>query len=206
MNGPIPIRLAVEDELSEWVVRRVLAGHVDRFAIGPVFGRSGFGYLKRNTLAFNNAARGCPILLLTDLDRYPCPPELLGDWLPVERHRFFLLRVAVREVESWLLGDALGLGSFLRLRNPPSIADPEALQDPKHEVLTCALRSPSRWVRESLVWRDDDSGQLCQGPDYNGTLSRFVNGPWNLDAAKQKCRSLARLCAAVERLAAEHRP
>ncbi len=204
MKQPIPIYLAVEDELSEWVVRRVLSSHGDRFAIGPVYGRAGFGYLKKQTLAFNNAAKGCPFLLLTDLDRYACPPELLGDWLSVEKHKFFLLRVAVREVESWLLGDAPGLGRFLRLRTHPAVPDPEALQDPKHEVLARALRSPSRLLRESLVWRDEDSGRLCQGPDYNGTLSRFVNGFWDLDAAQQRCPSLAKLCAAVERLEAEY--
>ena len=203
MKQPIPIRLAVEDVLSEWIVRRVLAGHGDRFAIGPVFGRSGFGYLKKQTPAFNNAAKGCPFLLLTDLDRYACPPELLGDWLSVEKHKFFLLRVAVREVESWLLGDAPGLGRFLRLRTHPAVPDPEALQDPKQDVLACALRSPNRLLRESLVSRDENSGRLRQGPDYNGTLARFVNGSWDLDAAKQKCHSLAKLCAAIERLEAE---
>ena len=204
MKQPIPIYLAVEDDLSEWVVRRVLSGHGDRFSIGPVFGRTGFGYLKKQTPAFNNAAKGCPFLLLTDLDRYACPPELLGDWLPVEQHKFFLLRVAVREVESWLLGDAPGLGRFLRLRTHPAVPDPESLEDPKHEVLTYALRSPSRLMRESLVWRDEDSGRLYQGPDYNGTRSRFVSECWDLDAAKQRCQSLAKLCAAVERLEAEY--
>ncbi len=204
MKQPIPIYLAVEDELSEWVVRRVLSGRKDRFVVGPVFGRSGFGYLKKQTLAFNNAAKGCPFLLLTDLDKYACPPELLADWLPVEKQRFFLLRVAVREVESWLLGDALGLGRFLRLRASPAVSDPESLQDPKQEVLACAYRSPNRIMRESLVWRDEGSGRLYQGPDYNGTLSRFVKGSWNLSAAKRKCRSLAKLCKAVERLEAEY--
>jgi hypothetical protein len=204
MKQPIPIYLAVEDELSEWVARRALAVHSRRFAVGPVFGRRGFGYLKRQTGAFNNAAKGCPFLLLTDLDRYACPPELIGEWLRTPRHRHFLLRVAVREVESWLLGDASRLGKFLKLRSPLSVPDPESLEEPKQALLGAAMKCPSRLMREALVWRDGQSGQLFQGPDYNGTLARFVNGQWDVATARRKCRSLEGLLAALSRLEAEY--
>lgn len=200
MKRPIPIRLAVEDGLSEWVVRRILAEHGDRFAIGPVYGRSGFGYLKKQSTAFNHAARACPFLLLTDLDDCACPPALLAEWLADERHPHFLLRVAVREVESWLLGDAVGLGRFLRLRAVPNVADPEALADPKHELLSQAMKSPSRTLREAIVWRDGETGRLHQGPDYNGALCRFVEHVWRLDVAQRLCPSLRACRRAVSKL------
>ena len=205
MKQPIPIYLAVEDELSEWVARRAIAVHGARFAVGPVFGRHGFGYLKKQTPAFNNAAKACPFLLLTDLDQYSCPPELIADWLSVPRHERFLLRVAVREVESWLLGDAAGLGRFLGSRSPLSVIAPEGLPDPKHVLLAAAMRSPSRSMREALVWRDDRSGRLCQGPDYNGALAPFVRARWDVDVARGSCPSLDRLLLALARLDAELR-
>jgi hypothetical protein len=204
MKPPIPIYLAVEDELSEWVARRALALRSRRFAVGPVFGRAGLGYLKKQVGAFNNAAKGCPFLLLTDLDRYTCPPELIGEWLRAPRHRHFLLRVAVREVESWLLGDASRLGKFLRLRSPLSVPDPESLADPKQTLLGAAMKCPSRLMREALVWRDEQSGRLFQGPDYNGTLARFVNGQWDVATASRRCRSLEGFLAALSRLEAEY--
>jgi len=70
--------------------------------------------------------------------------------------------------------------------------------------LTVAVRCPSRLMREALLWRDEQSGRLFQGPDYNGTLARFVNGQWDMAAARLKCRSLERFFAALTRLEDAH--
>ena len=45
MSTPIPIYLAVEDELSEYALRRILAPS-RTFHIATVYGKSGYGYLK----------------------------------------------------------------------------------------------------------------------------------------------------------------
>ena len=47
MTVSIPIRMAVEDSLSEAVLRRVLAERPARYEIGAVYSRGGSGYLKR---------------------------------------------------------------------------------------------------------------------------------------------------------------
>ena len=114
----IPIYVAVEDELSEWVVRRLLTLRTIPYAVGAVFGRSGAGYLKKRAAAFNNAAKHCPFFLLAVFDQSPCVPALLDEWLDNPRHKHFLLRIAVHEVESWLLGDLIGLVEFLGCRPP----------------------------------------------------------------------------------------
>lgn len=206
MRAPIPIYLAVEDELSEWVARRALSARLVGYAVGAVFSQGGSGYLKKQARAFNNAAKRCPFLLLTDLDKSPCPPQLIGDWLGRPKHPQFLLRVAVREVESWLLGDPAGLKAFLGLRKPVEFADPERLPDPKQELLKLALSSPRRTMREALVWKDQRSGRLFQGPDYNATMAKFVTRDWDLPGARSKCRSLDRLFVALRRIEAEASP
>ena len=190
--------------MSGWVARRALSTRPAGYAIGAVFSHGGFGYLKKQAPAFNNAAKGCPFLLLTDLDRCPCPPQLIEEWLGRPKHPHLLLRVAVREVESWLLGDAVGLGRFLKLRSPLSVPDPESLANPKQTLLGAAEKSPSRLMREALLWRDERSGRLSQGPDYNGTLARFVSCHWDVAAARLKCRSLKGLFAALTRLEATY--
>ncbi|MBN1566877.1 MAG: DUF4276 family protein [Acidobacteria bacterium] len=200
MMRPIPIYLAVEDELSEWVARRILKEREVEYVIGPVFRRGGFGYLKKNIRSFSNAAKGCPILLLTDLDKYPCPPELVTDWTVHPLHQNLLLRVAVREVESWLLGDGNGLSAFMRLKRSVSIPNPENLSNPKEELLRHALKSPSRQIRDALVWRDERTERVYQGPDYNGTLGRFVANQWDIPSACSRCNSLERLFTALQRL------
>ena len=192
----IPIHLAVEDDLSEWVLRRVLLERSAKFAIGPVFKKGGFGYLKKRTAAFNNMAKVSPVLMLTDLDDRPCAPELLSKWLKNPRHPNFMLRVAVREVEAWLLGCDQELRKFLSLRRAVNYPHPEALEDPKLELLRLADSSPRREMREGIV-RRDSGGNLLQGPAYNSTLGRFVNNSWNPLSASSKCPSLQRMFTAL---------
>src|SRR5271163_4824291 len=110
--SPIPINLAVEDELSETVLRAILA-FVDReYWIGTTYGRNGYGYLRRTITGWNRAAHGTPFVLLTDLDSSPCPSALIQEWLRVPLHPNLIFRVAVREVEAWLLADARNLARF----------------------------------------------------------------------------------------------
>jgi len=195
---PIPIYLAVEDDLSEWMLRRILRDRPTPYAIGPIYKPGGFGYLKKQTPAFNNMAKACPVLLLTDLDARPCAPELLGEWLQHPKHPDFLLRVAVREVEAWLLASAGELRKFLGIRKAFDYPDPESLADPKAELLKLAEASPRRALRESITRRE--GGNLRQGPAYNSTLAGFVLQDWNLQAASSKCPSLQRMLAALSSL------
>lgn len=112
--SPIPINLAIEDSLSEVVLRRLLAHANREYAIGTAYGRTGFGYLRRTIEGWNRAAKSIPFAVLTDLDMLPCPGELVTSWLPTRHHPNLLLRVAVREVEAWLLADAENLQLILQ--------------------------------------------------------------------------------------------
>lgn len=191
----------MEDNLSERVLRRLLHERPVPFAVGPVRGRGGFGYLKKQAPAFNNLAKHCPVLMLTDLDRHPCAPGLLGDWLkkPSEKHPNFLLRVAVREVEAWILASDAALGRFLGLRKSPEFPSPENLNDPKHCLLALAEKAPRRDLRDAIVRRDSPV-RLRQGPAYNSTLGEFVERQWDTETAAVKCPSLRGLLKALSRL------
>ena len=199
MKPPIPINLAVEDDLSEQLLRRLLRERPVPYAIGPVFKQGGFGYLKKQTPAFNNSAKACPILLLTDLDQRPCAPELILDWLKQPKHPDFLLRVAVREVEAWLLASDASLRDYLGIRRSVAFPDPEALSDPKIELLKLAEESPRRDIREAIV-RRDTGNNLRQGPAYNSTLSFFVDQTWSPELAASKCPSFASVLKSLEKL------
>ena len=189
----------MEDDLSEWVLRRLLHERPVQYAIGSVFKQGGFGYLKKQSPAFNNAAKGCPVLLLTDLDRRPCAPDLLEEWLKNPKHEDFLLRVAVREVEAWLLASDTTLARFLGIRGKVDFSTPEMLDDPKIELLKLATTSPRRDIREAIV-RRDTGGNLRQGPAYNSVLAEFVNDHWNMNVASSKCDSLDRMLKALATL------
>lgn len=196
---PIPIYLAVEDDLSEWMLRRILRERPRQYAVGPVFKQNGFGYLKKKCGAFNNVANACPVLLLTDLDSRPCAPGLLEEWLAQPRHPDFLFRVAVREVEAWLLACDKEFVSFLGIRKKFDFPDPEALPDPKAVVLKLGETSPQRDLREAIS-RRDKGGTLQQGPAYNSTLTEFLDQHWVVATAAEKCPSLKRVLVALSAL------
>jgi hypothetical protein len=181
------------------MLRRLLDERPVAYAIGAVFKQGGFGYLKRQSQAFNNMAKACPVLLLTDLDKHPCAPKLLDEWLKHPKHPDFLLRVAVREVEAWLLACDRELREFLGIRRVQNFSAPEILEDPKGELLKLAAASPRRDLREAIV-RRDTGGHLRQGPAYNSTLARFVNQNWQSEAAGNKCPSLGRMISALSTL------
>jgi hypothetical protein len=191
---PIPLNLAVEDELSEAVIRRLLRHSKRHYAIGTVYGRNGFGYLRKTIAGWNRAARGIPFLVLTDLDTYPCPTALIEDWMP-GHHPNLLLRIAVREVESWVLADSANISHFLRVNARAIPPNPDSLPDPKRALIETASRSRSRDIRDRIVPRRASTAK--QGPDYNGCLIEFILEAWSVESAAGSSPSLART---VERL------
>jgi len=190
MKNRISFNIVVEDDLSASVVRR-LCRETGR-SIGDVRVAHGFGFIKKNINAFNKAARITPYLVLTDLDKGDCPASLWNEWTgSSDRNGNLLFRVAVREVESWLLGDAESLRSYLHVKKEVFWQNSDAINDPKSELLTLAFRSGKREIREAVVIKDDRRG-LVQGPLYNPTLSGYVNREWNLAVAMTHSDSLKR--------------
>ena len=193
----IPINIAVEDPLSEAVVRKILTFSKRDYDIGRCYNRGGFGYLKKAIYGFNHAAKITPFLILTDLDQTECAPILLQKWLPLHRHPNLLFRIAVREVETWLLADRTNFAKFLGIPATliPINVDDE-LSDPKQFLLQIATRSRNRMLRHALVSASGET--LRRGPDYNGCLIGFVAKHWNIMEATANSPSLQRTVRTVK--------
>jgi hypothetical protein len=72
---------------------------------GPVYGKNGKRHLRERITGYNNAACFSPWIVLLDLDHDSgCAPPLRNDWLGALAP-FMCLRIAVRQVEAWLLAD-----------------------------------------------------------------------------------------------------
>jgi hypothetical protein len=164
---PIPVNIATEDELSEAALLRILV-ETGRYAVGTAYRRGGFGYLRRTIHGWNSAAKGIPFVVLTGLDTGGCPPELIADWLPAGKHPNLIFRVAVREVESWLLADPEHLSKFLHVPISLVPRGTDSLADPKATMVDLARRSRSKAIRDRIVPRKGSTAK--QGPDYNGCL------------------------------------
>lgn len=187
---PIPINIAVEDLLSEAVAKRLLVDSGRSFSIGAVYNHGGNGYLRKNVPGWNNAAKGIPFFLLTDLDAVVCPSALTSSWLPDTIQHNLIFRVAVREVESWILADRISFSSFLGVSKTRLPQQPDELPDPKATLIRLASKSPRSLIKSRIVPRPKSTAK--QGRDYNGCLCEFVTTVWKPDEAELNSPSLYR--------------
>jgi len=196
MTGSIPINLAVEDTLSEAVLRRIIGSCQQSFAVGSCYMHSGFGYLRKTIRGFNSAARGTPFLVLTDLDAAECAPELMRDWLTVPKHPNLLFRVAVRQVEAWLLGHRDAFARFAGIRAGLVPRDVDGIEDAKRCLIDLVAKSSRRDLRRDIVPQRGSTAR--QGPNYNGRLIGFVDRDWDARSAMSNSPSPRRALSTLD--------
>ena len=195
MTPPIPLNLAVEDALTESLFGKILGTIPTDYVVRTIYNRGGYGYLKQNINGFNNAAKGVPFLIGTDLDQYPCPPALLDDWMTRARHHNLMVHIAVREAEAWVLADKDNFATFLGIRSALIPDDVESIADPKRELIQLASRARKKDLRDDICPPPNSTRRV--GPNYNARLSAFVQQLWDPNAARERAESLGR---AIERL------
>jgi len=190
---------AVEGIVDEAVFRRLVqtAGG----DAGAIYGKGGKHPLIQSLPGYNNAARFAPWLVLIDLDHdADCAPPYRNFLLPAPSAQM-CLRVAVREVESWLLADRERMADLLDV-NPNWVpSEPDALDDPKQAVVNLARRSGDRGISRDLVPREG-SGRV-EGPAYASRLIEFASDHrygWRPSIAARSSESLNRCLRALRRL------
>lgn len=191
MAGGGFVTAAVEGDVDEAVLRRVLK-HVG-LELGIVYGREGKQKLLQRLRGYNNAARFSPWVVFADLNGdCPCAPTCVTQWLPAPS-RYMCFRVAVRAVEAWLLADRERIARALAvgLRRIPG--DPDAIPNPKAELVDLARHSSSRAVREQMVPREGSGRSV--GALYATRLIQFIGdeeGGWRPDQAAVRSDSFGR--------------
>lgn len=160
---------------------------------GPVYGKNGKASLKARLLGYNNSAKYRPWVVLVDLDHEAdCAPALCAMWLPQRSHKM-CFRVAVREVETWLLADRERLAKFLSVPLTRLPANPESEDDPKQVLVSLAAGSRRKDIRDDMVPRSGSGRPV--GPAYTSRLMEFINvspSGWRPNIAAQRCDSLRR--------------
>ena len=190
---------AVEGSVDEAVLYRLVA-HMGATS-GPVYGKKGKPHLRQRIGGYNQAARLSPWVVLVDLDHdADCAPFLLTSWLPNPVSRM-CFRVAVREIEAWLLSDREHLARFLGVAISRIPLNPEAVDDPKRTMVELARHSRRREIREDMVPRAA-SGRAV-GAAYTSQLIEFVGdtaGGWRPEVAATSLDSLDRCLRSLRRL------
>lgn len=128
------------------------------------------------------------MIILTDLDRANCVVEFRNQWLGRDCPDNLLLRVAVREVESWVLADHTAMRELVGMTGTLP-ANPDELSDPKQTLLQLAKGAP-RPVRGDLL--KIVGGNISPGLGYNARLTEWVASVWNPQRAAERSPSLAR--------------
>lgn len=190
-SAPLVFTAAVEGNLDEAVLRRLIGD--SGAMLGSVYGRKGKNHIRDKIQGYNNAANFHQWIVMVDLDEdASCAPDLRNQWLPAPAPHM-LFRVAVREIEAWLLGDRDRLARFIHIPRAKVPSPPESLMDAKRAMVDLGRMSSRRDIREDLVPRPG-SGRTV-GAAYSSRLTEFVTDQqkgWRPEVAAQACDSLRR--------------
>ena len=203
---PKIISAAVEGVMDE-VVLRSLIHHVGAHP-GGFYGKHGKQYLLKYMQAYVRAARIEPWVVMIDLDHdADCPVPVRRNWLlrggAHEPTPLLCFRIAIREVESWLLADRERIAEFLGVPARWVTREPETLDDPKHAIISLVARSRLKRLKSEMLPRPGSFRDV--GPAYNSRLIQFVMNRrvgWRPEVAAQSSESLRRAIACLRKLAA----
>jgi hypothetical protein len=199
MTNPVIISAAVEGILDEVVLRRLIEGL--GALPGSVYGKNGKSFLLQKINAYNQAARFAPWVILVDLDHDDdCAPPYRKTCLP-NPSPYMRFRVAVREIEAWLLADRERLSKFLSVGASRIPHNPEILDSPKLAMVEIARLSRRRDVRENMVPRAGSGRKI--GPAYTSLLIEFARDPdhgWRPSVAAKSSDSLDRCIRRLKQL------
>jgi hypothetical protein len=187
---------AVEGLVDEAVLKRLVreAGAT----LGPVHGRQGKSRILKHLEGYNSSASRFPWVVLIDLNGdASCAPALRRELLP-RISPFLCFRIAVREIESWVMADRERFASFLGVPLALVPASPESERDPKARVVALARRSSRREIREDMV-PSPGSGRVA-GPAYDSRLTEFALNAWRPGVAGKRAASLAGTIRRLKRL------
>lgn len=182
--------VATEDELSECVALKLIRQEAAATVGVQLIRKGGNGYLRSRMANFISVAQRWPVLMLADLDQASCPPALIREWgkgktLP----KSLFLRVAVREIEAWLLADQEGMGAYLHVAPQKITAAPEEIPDAKQYLLNLARNAPRELRYELLPAK---GSMASRGFGYNYCLREFVTNIWCPTRAAEHSKSLHR--------------
>lgn len=186
---------AVEGFVDEVVLSR-MASDVG-LDVQRVYQCGGKASLVRRLNGFNAAAMHAPWVVMVDLDRNACAVTYRAELLP-QPAPGMALRIAIRQVESWLLADREQAARWLSVNAARIPSDPERMDSPKAALVELARSSRRRRIRDSLVPSPTSGRQV--GPQYVAEVTAYVQEHWRPDVARASSRSLDGALRALERL------
>jgi hypothetical protein len=196
----------VEDLPSAAVAQKLVATRNARMKPPLVFRdgfpavMGGYGAIKSKCEAFLNMAReGIHSFILADLDTTECACSLIRVWFSIPENNDVVLpppcifRVAVREVESWIIADHAAWAKFIGIPAANFSMQPDQLNNPKRHLLDVIRRKGNKKIHREML----PQGAAQIGPRYNETICDFVVRIWEPERAAKRSPSLDRALKAL---------
>ena len=190
--------VATEDALSEAVVCRLLEESDREWSVAATIRKNGYGYLKSKLNELIRTSARSPVLMLPDLDLKPCAPDLIRQWFGDRGvPGGMIFRVAVHEVETWLLADHEGLSNYLGIPIDRLPSLPDNLSDPKGHLLRLVRKHSPRDIKADLL--PAQKALASVGLGYNNVLVDFSQNHWDPTRAALRSDSLSRAIRRIGR-------
>lgn len=198
MTLPIEVNLLVEGDLDEQVLRAMLKQHDQRCTIKACYGKRGKQDLIEKSGKYLQAARTSSFrcICLVDLDNDACPLALIERCLGKAQHDNFIMRIAVREVEAWLLADREKIAAYFDISQAVIPENPDELPDPKAKIVELARRSRKSEMKRDMVPSEGSSAKT--GKNYRARMGSFVDLAWRPAIAADRSPSLRRALARLD--------
>ncbi|MBN1943796.1 MAG: hypothetical protein JW849_10935 [Phycisphaerae bacterium] len=199
----------VEDAPSAEVLRRLvetrntIATRKLHFFDGFPSKTGGCSALKSRCPSFVNMAKGgLYTVSLADLDKEPCAGALIRQWFkipdkqPISLPKELIFRVAIREIESWIIADHNAWARFIGIPASNFSVTPDELRDPKLHLLNVIKRKGRKKFHKDMLPR----GTASIGPLYNEKMCEFIQNKWNPERAQKNSPSLKRAIHAINNI------
>lgn len=181
------VQLVVEDRLQDAALRCILHKYKPEVFIRPTAGLRGINYILEKIEDYNRASKFCQYIVLIDLDKRKCAPDLVRRLITFPPTDLFYFRIAVREIEAWLIADRKGFSKFLSIPTNRIPFNSEGIMNPKEKIISWAHQSRKRKIKGLIP-----TGSYSIGPEYNKILSEFIWHYWDIEEACKHNNSLKR--------------
>ncbi len=168
------------------------------------------GEIKNKINEFNKLSLSSPVILLTDLDNYNCPPELIRKLLPEGKNDNFIFNIAIDEAEAWLMADREGFSKYFSIDIKYLPIPVGKKQGGRNTVMEMDFTYKSsmflthellkRCQNKEIVRKLSPKPGATKGPEYNSGMLPFIQDYWDISRARQNTDSLERMIRRIEAL------
>jgi hypothetical protein len=197
-----------EDAVTSAIIKKILAHCSDSFEIITELPARG-GQVINGISNFNTLSETHPVILLIDLDRNDCAPQLI-EKLIKNKNDDFIFNIAVDEAEAWLMADREGFAKYFKIKLADMPSAHQTKQGGRKALTEMNFACKSSWYLTHELIQKSRSSELKQqlipkpgaakGPEYNDAMRPFIENAWNIDNACQNSDSLTRMVLRIKNL------